>query len=158
MYTLLKFFPVVVAALSSLAIINPALAGLVNEKISDISDNELISYCGQKMSAGTSPVEFVRGDRTVGCKIRVQEINNNDVRGSGSVNGNVYGGNGNGSGRVSGSGSNATRNVYTYRTRSYRLTDYCREMVDRGFFNPITGEGRVFVGDGGASCFKTVNR
>jgi hypothetical protein len=158
MHKIFKILPIAVVALSFLARTNPALAGLVNEKISDISDNELINYCGRKMGAGTSPVEIKRGDRSVGCTIRVQERNNTNVRGSGNVSGNVYGGYGNASGSVNGSGGSATQNVYTYRTQSYRLTDYCREMVDRGFSNPFTGEGRVFVGDGGASCFKTVNR
>jgi hypothetical protein len=103
-------------------------------------------------------ITFVRGDRTVGCKIRVQEATNSRVGGSGRLNGNVFGGNGNASGNVSVNGRNATRSVITHRTQSYGLTNYCREMVDRGFSNPFTGEGRVFVGDGGWSCMKTVNR
>lgn len=160
-----KRLAIMAVAINALAIlpISPALAGMANIKISDISDSALESYCGQKMNGGTGRIQVKRSDRVVGCGIPVSELINTNGQvnagGNAGINGNSGGVGGNAS--VYGNGSGGSNNQYRYsiRYKSFRLTDYCREMVDRStFFNPVTGEGRVFVGDGGYSCYKTVRQ
>jgi hypothetical protein len=158
------FYTVVAAIIVANMPTDPVLAnGLTNIKISDISDQSLESYCGMKMGAGTGRIQVKRSDRIVGCGIPVSEqINtNNQINGGGQANASGSYGGTSGNASVYGNGSGGSNNKYRYsiRYRSFRLTDYCREMVDRStFFNPLTGEGRVFVGDGGYSCYKTVRQ
>jgi hypothetical protein len=129
----------------------PAEAGLVNQKISEITDTDLQNFCAGKLGAGTETTTAKRGSRTVGCYARVDEATNGNA--GGEIAGESPGGTYKGDGRIN------SNNRITFRSQNYKLNDYCREMVDRGFlFNPITGEGRVFVGDGGAACYKTVNQ
>jgi hypothetical protein len=148
----------------SLTPMNPAFAGLVNNKISNITQDDLNGYCRAQMPAGTSLVQASRGENVVSCTIQVKEIRQGNSGGNGSISANGSGSYGVVNGNVSGSGnfngSNATRIVYTYRSQAYRLTNYCRDFVDTSgkFFNPFTGEGRVFVGDGGYACYKTIKR
>ena len=145
-----------VAIITAIMPLHPVLAnGLTNIKISDISDQSLEAFCQDKLGVGTGSVQVKRGDRIVGCGIPVSERTDTNVGGEATANGS-YGGAG-GSASVRGNSSGSSNN--TVRYKSFRLTDYCREVVDRStFFNLITGEGRVFVGDGGYSCYKTVRQ
>jgi hypothetical protein len=159
---LFGFTNVTIVISTLLATVSPGIAGLVNNKISNITDNDLVGYCRGKLPAGTSLVRATRGENVVSCNIQVRETRQGNSGGNGSISANGSGTYGVVNGNVSGSGnfngSSASRIVYTYRSQSYRLTDYCREVVDRSFFNPFTGEGRVFVGDGGYACYKTLKQ
>jgi hypothetical protein len=135
----------------------PAQAGgLRNEKISDITNDDLLNYCRGKLPRTTGEVSFIRGSRNVSCQAGVQETASTAASASSRarVTARRRGVNGKLSIKTNVNGT-FTANI-TSRQASYRLTDYCREVVDRSWFNPFTGEGRVFVADGGYSCHKTV--
>jgi hypothetical protein len=139
--------PISLAIISIFSIINPAHAELQNRKISDITNDDLLNFCRGKLNEGD--VRFRRGSNTVSCTSFVSETYQSKAEAQAvGVGQGVFI-------RANADGS-VTRYVVT-QNRNYKLNTYCRENVDGSFFNPINGEGRVFVGDGGHACYKTVN-
>jgi hypothetical protein len=141
----------------TMTLILPAeAAGLKNIKISDITDNDLSNYCKNKLPKTAGEVKFTRGSRNVGCQAIVRETARSSAAASARAQVSAKKAGINGTLAVRASANNTFTATVTSRQSSYRLTDYCREEVDRSLFNPFTGEGRVFVADGGYSCHKTV--
>jgi hypothetical protein len=141
----------------TMTLISPAEAGeLKNIKISDITDNDLSNYCKGKLPQTVSEVIFTRGTRSVGCQATVHETASDSAAASAQAQASAERAGFRGDLAVQANGNSTFTATISSRQDSYRLTDYCREVVDRSWFNPFTGEGRVFVADGGYSCHKTI--
>jgi hypothetical protein len=141
-----------------------APAGTVyNEKLSDLSNEDLGGYCDQliaRQSRYQSTFEgdfgnfyIRRGDKVTCVQKKYLKTTSNggfDIGGSFGVP------DGNGNGKVTGSRTYES-GVTSYVGTSH-LNNVCRDKHPTYEFPNQYGVGRVFVGDGGYSCYQTKQR
>jgi hypothetical protein len=137
-------------------------AGWVNEKMSDLTHEDLIAACSKVLPAGTgdwqNQIKYYRGQNEVTCIRQVQVIANSlvNVKNQASLTARKTGLKG--ELKVSMSGRFTYTATITSVSKVKSLKDYCREKHTSNYtyWAHHVIWGRIFVGDGGYACYKEV--
>ena len=139
---------------------SPVMAGLVNVKLGDLGQSDWDAYCASKINASNGQILANLADTHVICRVAISESGSSksEAESKASLSGRNRGLEG--SITASGQSGSQWQATFTSRQNSYHLNDWCRNKYSPRLylFNPVTGEGRIFVGDGGHACYKTENR
>ena len=139
---------------------SPVMAGLVNVKLGDLGQSDWDAYCASKINASNGQIVANLADTHVRCQVAISESGSSQSEAK--SNASLSGRNAGLEGSITASGQSGSQwqATFTSRQNSYHLNDWCRQKYSPNFYvaNPFTGEGRIFVGDGGRACYKTENR
>ncbi len=139
---------------------SPVMAGLVNEKLSDLGQSDWDAYCASQINASNGRIVATLADTHVICQVAISESasSKSEAESRALLSGRNAGLEG--SITVSGQSGSQWQATFTSRQNSYHLNEWCRKKHSPNFYFPniFNGEGRIFVGDGGHACYKTVNR
>jgi hypothetical protein len=151
---------ILLAAIISIASQSPAAAGLVNERLGGLEQSDWDAYCGSKINASSGPLVATLADTHVRCETAISASGSSQSEAESNASLSAQraglGGNITASGQY---GSQWQATFTSYRD-SLHLNNWCQKKYAPNFyvFNPFNGEGRIFVGDGGHACYKTVNK
>jgi hypothetical protein len=144
----------------SLGLQTPAMAKLTNVKLGNLGQSDWDAYCASKINASNDRIIATLADTHVKCQVAISASASNKAEAEsnatlaarrlglqGSITSSIR--------------ANSQWNVtFTSYQNSYHLNDWCRKKYSPNLYlpNPFSGEGRIFVGDGGNACYKTENR
>jgi hypothetical protein len=138
----------------------PAMAGLTNVKLGDLGQSDWDAYCANKFNLSNGQITATLADTHVRCQVSISESGSS--QGEAEANASASGQRAGLRGSISASGKYGSQwqATFTSRQNSYHLNDWCRQKYSPNWYtpNPFSGEGRIFVGDGGHACYKTENK
>lgn len=136
---------------------SPAIAETVNNKLGDINKEDREAYCASKMEKTKGEIVAVLADTHVLCKVKISFKAYSEEEAQAIAKASAEREGIGGSLELSAKEKNGWEAVYTNQQNSYHLNEWCRQKYAPRFyvFNPIDNNGRIFVGDGGHSCYKT---
>jgi hypothetical protein len=139
---------------------SPVTAELVNVKLGDLGQSDWDAYCASKINRSNGQIIATLADTHVRCQVAISASGSSRSEAEGNAS--LSGRNAGLQGSITGSGQSGSQwqATFTSQQNSYHLNDWCRQKYSPRLylFNPVTGEGRIFVGDGGHACYKTENR
>ncbi|NEQ65573.1 MAG: hypothetical protein F6K21_08745 [Symploca sp. SIO2D2] len=150
-----------IAAITSIAFQLPAVAELVNVKLGNLGQSDWNAYCASKINKSNGKIVATLADTHVLCQVAISVTGY--TQSEAESNAFLAGQNTGLEGGVSGSGRYGSLWVATFTSRQepHHLKYWCREKYAGWNYyldvNPFTGKNRIFVGDGGHACYKTVN-
>jgi hypothetical protein len=144
----------------SIALQSPAAAELINKKLSDINQSQLRAYCSSKMRFTSSRITAKLADTHVECIAKISASASTEAEAQSRASLSAQRAGLRGSITASAQYGSSWKATFTSEQNSYHLNNWCRKKHSPNFYlpNPATGEGRIFVGDGGHACYKTVKR
>jgi hypothetical protein len=146
----------------------PSFAGSRNEDFANITNSELESYCNGKITATYGEVRLVtRSERLFSCAAEVPETYGSraELEGEMGVDGKIggmlkgIGASGSFTKMIKGSADGSVTLIVRSQRRQFELKNYCRDLYSYKLghiYNPINGNGRIFVANGGRTCQRTV--
>nr|WP_290227794.1 hypothetical protein [Trichocoleus desertorum] len=148
------------AAIISIALQSPATARLVNEKLGGLGQSDWNAYCARKINGSAGTIVATLADTHVQCKVAI--LVSGSSQANANANASMSGRRAGLQGSITASGKSGSQWLATFTSfqNAYHLNDWCRQKYAPRFYLPnvFTGEGRIFVGDGGRACYKTVNK
>jgi hypothetical protein len=157
-----------IAISTIIMVVQPSFAGSRNEKIANITQRDLNSYCRNKFKMTYGRVIATDwGERYFSCIGRVKQT----YRAQASFDRARSGGLDIGAkiqklGIAANVNGEATEGVngsvvwiVQYENTGVSLTNYCRDLKSYGrghIFNPVNDHGRIFVAEGGRACHQTI--
>ncbi|NER98682.1 MAG: hypothetical protein F6J86_33475 [Symploca sp. SIO1B1] len=149
-----------IAAITSIAFQLPAVAELVNVKLGNLRQSDWNAYCASQINASSGRIMATLADTHVLCQT-VISMSGSSQR-EAEYNASLAAQRAGLRGAITASGwyGSQWQATFTSYQNSYHLNDWCRRKYSPNLYLPniITGEGRIFVGDGGHACYKTENR
>jgi hypothetical protein len=138
----------------------PTMAAPVNVKLGDLGQSDWEAYCASKINVSNGQIVATLADTHVKCQTSISESGSNQAEAEGKALLSAQRAGLQGSIGASGQYGSQWQATFTSRQNAYHLSQWCRQKYSPNLylFNPVTGVGRIFVGDGGHACYKTEDR
>ncbi len=144
----------------SLGFQTPAMAKLTNVKLGNLGQSDWNAYCASKINASNGRIIATLADTHVQCQVAISASGSSKAQAesNASLSARRLGLQGSITGSIR--ANSQWQATFTSYQNSYHLNDWCRKKYSPNLYlpNPFSGEGRIFVGDGGNACYKTENR
>lgn len=134
---------------------SPAMAG--NVKLGNLGQSDWDAYCASKINRSNGKIIAILADTHVMCQVAISESASSKSDAEGKASASARRAGLQGSITASGQSGSQWRATFTSKQDSFHLNDWCRKKYSPNLYlpNPFTGQGRIFVGDGGHACYKT---
>ncbi|MEM7579890.1 MAG: hypothetical protein AAF316_08550 [Cyanobacteria bacterium P01_A01_bin.80] len=139
---------------------SPAIAGLTNMKLGDLNQSDWDAYCASRIRVSDGQIIATLADTHVKCQVKISESGSSKTEAESNASLSAERSGLEGSITSSNRADSGWQATFTSYQNSYHLNNWCRQKYSPNLylFNPFTGENRIFVGDGGHACYKTVNK
>jgi hypothetical protein len=162
MKPMMQFGSALLLATSVVSLALPALANgnLRNVKLSNIDAAQRLAYCAKYINLSKDKIQAKPADTHVYCQARISARASTKSQATAEAEAEAKRAGLSGRVGVRADGSQSWVATFTSVQNSYHLSEWCQKKhaPNRYWFNPFTGEGRIFVAEGGNACHKTEKR
>jgi acylphosphatase len=162
MKPMMQFGSALLLATSVVSLALPVLANgnLRNVRLSGIDADQRVAYCANYINLSKDKIQAKPADTHVYCQARISARASTRSQATAQAQAQARRSGLSGNVNVRADGRQSWVATFTSFQNSYHLSKWCqmKHAPNLYLFNPFTGEGRIFVAEGGNACHKTEKR